>query len=121
MLVKQSKMPPERRSLTRKFELGKLTMYATVGLREDGTPGELFLRTNDMGTTARGLTHALALMVSCFLQNGGSMEKVVEKLRYLEFEPRGMTRDADIPSASSIMDYLAQWLEKKFIVGEEKS
>ena len=64
------KMPPERRSITKKFKLDGVAFYATVGLREDGTPGELFLIAKGPGTIERGLMHALALMVSTALQWG---------------------------------------------------
>ena len=114
----QTKMPLERPSVTRRLELGEITLYATVGLREDGTPGELFLRANSLGSTESGLFHALALVISKALQWGVPLEEIVEKLERLEFEPRGFTGDAEIRSASSIVDYLAQWLRARFLKKE---
>jgi hypothetical protein len=115
----QRKMPPERPSITAKLSVGSVKIYATVGLREDGTPGELFIRANSQGSLERGLMHALALMVSVALQHDVPLEKVVEKLEHLTFEPRGLTGNADMPAASSIVDLLAKWLRKKFLTKEK--
>jgi ribonucleoside-diphosphate reductase alpha chain len=108
-------MPSERDSITRKLSLDTITLYATVGLREDGTPGELFLTANSVGTLERGLLHAVALLVSLALQHQVPLTKIVEKMKGIAFEPRGFTGDPAIPSATSIVDYVAQWLEKRFL------
>ena len=118
-MTDQRRMPPERDSVTAKLKVGDLKMYATVGLRPDGSPGELFLRTANQGTVERGLTHALALMVSVALQYDVPLEKVVEKLEHLAFEPAGLTGRRDIPTASSIVDLLAKWLKERFMKKEK--
>jgi ribonucleoside-diphosphate reductase alpha chain len=37
------KLPDERLSITHKFSIGGHQGYITVGLYEDGSPGELFI------------------------------------------------------------------------------
>jgi ribonucleoside-diphosphate reductase alpha chain len=108
-------MPHERESITRKLCVGDLKVYATVGLREDGSPGEVFLVGKKVGDLERGLFHALALMISTALQHGVPLEKVVEKLKHLHFEPAGVTGSKEIPMVASIADYLARWLEARFV------
>ena len=107
-------MPLERNSVTRKMRIGTLKCYASVGLYEDGTPGELFLTVDKGGTFVRGLSHALALMISLALQRGVPISEIADKLTGLQFEPRGVTGAKDIPMVSSIADYLGRWLARKF-------
>lgn len=110
----QRHLPVERESITKKLELHKLECYVTVGFFEDGTPGELFLTTNQMGTLERGLFRALAIMISLALQHGVPMRHVTEKLKGITFEPSGLTKDPEIPMVKSLLDYLGQWLERRF-------
>lgn len=109
-------MPRERASVTHRFKVGGLKGYITVGLYEDGNVGEIFLTTEKQGTFERGLLHCLALMISVALQHGVPLEKVVEKLKGVNFEPSGFTKNPKIPMAASIVDYLARWLEDHFIL-----
>lgn len=107
-------MPPERRSVTKRFSIGNLKGYLTVGLYSDGTPGEVFLTLRKPGSLERGLAHSLAIMISLLLQNGVPLSKVVSKLKGLQFDPAGVTGDPEIPMASSLADYLGRWLELRF-------
>jgi ribonucleoside-diphosphate reductase alpha chain len=108
------KMPPERRSVTKRFSIGDLKGYLTVGLYDDGTPGEVFLILRKPGALERGLAHCVAIMISLLLQNGIPLSKVISKLKGLQFDPAGVTGDPEIPMAHSIADYLGRWLELRF-------
>lgn len=112
------KMPSERQSIIRKLKLGELEGYITVGLYEDGTPGEVFLTFNRVGSMERGLLNALALVISKALQRGVPLADIVKSMRGQKFEPSGFTGDKEIPSADSIVDLIAQWLELRFVKGK---
>ncbi len=116
-------MTAERKSVTRKLrirqEAGDLEGYVTVGLYPDDRPGEVFLTVQQAGSMERGLCHALALMISLALQHGVPLEEIAGKLSGLQFEPRGLTGAKDIPTVTSIADYLGRWLQLRFL--KEKS
>lgn len=114
-------MPPERRSVTKRFSIGNLKGYLTVGLYDDGTPGEVFLTLRKPGSLERGLSHCVAIMISLLLQNGIPLSKVVSKLKSLQFEPSGLTGDPEIPVAGSVADYLGRWLELRFPASKAKT
>jgi ribonucleoside-diphosphate reductase alpha chain len=118
-MTARTKMPPERNGITKVFRLGELTVYGNVGLQEDGTPGEVFLKGQKVGSFERGLLDCLAVMISLALQYGVSIESIAGKLIGTQFAPAGPTRDAEIPWARSIADYLGRWLLKRF--GKEKN
>lgn len=107
-------MPPERQSVTRKLEVGGLQSYITVGLYPDGQPGELFLVVERVGSLERGLAHTIGILVSMLLQRGVSVSEISEKLTGLQFEPRGVTGNPEIPMVSSIADYLGRWLQQRW-------
>lgn len=107
-------MPSERKSVTKRFSIGNLKGYLTVGLYDDGTPGEVFLTLRKPGSLERSLSHCVAIMISLLLQNGVPLSKIVSKLKGLQFEPSGLTGDPEIPMAGSIADYLGKWLELRF-------
>lgn len=107
-------LPDERQSVTHKFRVGDQEGYVTVGLFEDGTPGEVFLKIAKEGSTVSGLTDAVALMTSIALQYGVSIEKIAAKLEQTRFEPYGVTSNPEIPFATSILDYVFRWLRLRF-------
>jgi ribonucleoside-diphosphate reductase alpha chain len=107
-------MPPVRDSVTRKFKIGGYKVYATVGLKPDGRPGEIFLVAKQTGSLERGLFHALAVVISMGLQRGVPLEDVVQKFKGMHFEPAGVTGDPDFPMVASFLDYLARWIEKRW-------
>ncbi|MDA1147468.1 MAG: adenosylcobalamin-dependent ribonucleoside-diphosphate reductase [Chloroflexi bacterium] len=104
----------ERQSLTHKFRVGEQEGYITVGLYEDGAPGEVFIKIAKEGSTVSGLTDAVALLTSIALQYGVSLDKLADKLEQTRFEPYGITANPDIPFATSMLDYVFRWLRLHF-------
>lgn len=99
--------------------MGDLEGYITVGLYPDGRPGEVFLTLHKQGSLERGLCHTIALLTSILLQRGVPLEEITKKLRGICFEPSGLMGDIEIPSATSLVDFVAQWLELKFQTPKE--
>ena len=109
------KMPDERQSITHKFSIGGHEGYITVGLYEDGTPGELFITMAKEGSTISGLMDSFATSVSYALQYGVPLKFFVDKFSHVRFEPSGWTGNPQVPYAKSIMDYIFRWLAAKFL------
>ena len=117
--ARRRKLEDERASVTHKFQVGEQEGYITVGLYEDGKPGEVFLRVSKQGSTVSGLMESLGQITSIALQYGVPLEGLCEKLRNTRFEPSGMTINRDIPTATSLVDYIFRWLERRFVTGEQ--
>ena len=111
------RLPPTRNSLTHKFSVGGHEGYITVGLFEDGTPGELFISMAKEGSTIGGLMDVIGTETSMGLQYGVPLEVLVEKFSYSRFEPSGWTPNPDIPNAKSVVDYIFRWLGIQFLPG----
>ncbi len=109
------KLPNERRSITHKFSIGGHEGYLTVGMYEDGSPGEIFIKMAKEGSTLSGIMDGFALSVSIALQYGVPLKALVDKFIHTRFEPSGFTGNPEIPYAKSILDYIARWLGGKFI------
>ncbi len=107
-------LPDERPAVTHKFRVGEQEGYLTVGLFEDGTPGEVFIKMAKEGSTVSGLTDAVALLTSISLQYGVGVEKLASKLEQTRFEPYGATGNPDIPFTTSVLDYIFRWLRLHF-------
>ncbi|MFN5533144.1 MAG: vitamin B12-dependent ribonucleotide reductase, partial [Planctomycetaceae bacterium] len=110
-------LPATRRSLTHKFSVGGHEGYATVGLFEDGKPGELFITMAKEGSTIGGLMDTVGTLTSLALQYGVPLEALVNKFSHMRFEPSGWTGNADIPNAKSVPDYIFRWAGMEFIDG----
>jgi ribonucleoside-diphosphate reductase alpha chain len=108
------RLPDERKSITHKFRVGEQEGYMTVGMFEDGTPGELFINVSKQGSTVSGLMDTVAMMTSYSLQYGVPLSELASKLKNSRFEPSGPTNNREIPIATSIVDYVFRWLELKF-------
>jgi ribonucleoside-diphosphate reductase alpha chain len=109
----RKRLPDERKSITKTLNLG-IEIEITVGLYEDGTPGELWVSMAKEGSTLSGVFDAFSIAVSLALQHGVPVHALVDKYRDVRFEPSGHTGDKDIPFAHSIVDFIAKWLELKF-------
>jgi ribonucleoside-diphosphate reductase alpha chain len=108
------KLPEERHSFTHKFSIGGHEGYITVGMYEDGSPGEIFVRMAKEGSVIAGLMDSFATAVSLSLQHGVPLPLLIEKFKGTRFEPSGFTGNQEIPIATSIMDYLFRWLALRF-------
>jgi ribonucleoside-diphosphate reductase alpha chain len=109
------RLPSERRSITHKFSIGGHEGYITVGMFEDGSPGEIFVTMAKEGSTISGLMDSMAVAISLTLQCGVPLKFLVDKFAHVRFEPSGWTGNPQIPYATSIMDYIFRWLALKFL------
>jgi len=114
------RVPEDRTEIGRKFRVGDYEGYIHVGLFEDGTPGDIFVDIAKDGTTLQGLMNSLMIAVSMGLQYGVPPEVYVSKLSHMRFEPSGLTNDADIRTAKSIVDYIFRWFGKKFLTTDQQ-
>jgi len=113
------RLPDERKSITHKFSVVGHEGYLTVGLYEDGKPGEVFLTMSKQGSVISGLMDTIATMTSISLQYGVPLEVLVRKFSHMRFEPSGFTNNKQIPIAKSIIDYVFRWLGLKFLSPEK--
>jgi ribonucleoside-diphosphate reductase alpha chain len=112
------KLPDERQAITHKFDIAGHEGYITVGLFEDGMPGEIFLVMAKEGSTISGFADAFAQAISYALQYGVPLQALVDKFSHVRFEPSGMTRNPDVRFAKSIVDYIFRWMASKFLSAE---
>jgi ribonucleoside-diphosphate reductase alpha chain len=113
------KLPDVRHSVTHKFSITGHDGYLTVGLYENGEPGEVFLKMAKEGSTISGLMDTIGLMTSFALQYGVPLKFLVDKFSHTRFEPSGFTQNPDIPFAKSIVDYVFRWLGTAFLTGQK--
>src|SRR5438045_5783497 len=113
-------MPDDRKAVTHKFDIGGLVGSRTVGLYEDGMPGELFVTMAKEGSTISGLMDAFAPQTSYALQFGVPLKFMVDKFSHMRFEPSGFTKNKEIPIAKSIVDYIFRWMASHFLPEEDQ-
>src|SRR5215472_7452045 len=106
-----------RPAITHKFDIAGHEGYLTVGLFDDGRPGELFITMAKEGSTIGGLMDTIGTLTSLSLQYGVPVEAMVNKFAHMRFEPSGWTGNPDIPNAKSVPDYIFRWLGMEFIAG----
>ena len=111
----RKKLPDERQSITHKFSIAGHEGYITMGLYEDGTPGEVFISMAKEGSTISGLMDSFATSISLALQYGVPLKFLVDKFSHVRFEPSGWTGNKQVPYAKSLMDYIFRWLGLKFL------
>ena len=115
------RLPDERPAITHKFSIAGHEGYITVGMFEDGTPGEIFLVMAKEGSTISGLMDAFATSISLAFQYGVPLRALIDKFSHMRFEPAGFTNNTEIPLAKSVMDYIFRWLASKFLDQEERA
>ena len=117
----QKKLPVERQAITHKFNIAGHEGYITVGMYDDGSPGEIFINMSKEGSAVSGLMDAFARAISYALQYGVPLEVLVDKFAHTRFEPSGFTGNDQIPYAKSITDYLFRWLASKFLSADKQA
>jgi ribonucleoside-diphosphate reductase alpha chain len=115
------KLPETRQAVTHEFNIAGHEGYLTVGLFEDGTPGELFITMAKEGSTIGGFLDTIAMLTSLSLQHGVPLELLVKKFVRMRFEPSGFTANRDIRNAPSITSYIFSWMGNEFIPGYKQA
>ena len=111
------RLPDTRSSTTHHFNVAGHEGYLTVGMYDDGAPGELFITMSKEGSTIGGLMDSLGTAISVALQYGVPIDSLVNKFAHQRFEPQGVTTNRDIPFAKSLVDYIFRWLGMQFMEG----
>jgi ribonucleoside-diphosphate reductase alpha chain len=111
------RLPDTRMAVNHKFDVAGHEGYLTVGLFDNGQPGELFVTMAKEGSTIGGLMDSVGALTSMSLQYGVPLEALVKKFAHQRFEPSGFTRNPDIRQASSIIDYVFRWMACQFVEG----
>jgi ribonucleoside-diphosphate reductase alpha chain len=106
-----------RTAITHKFDIAGHEGYLTVGLFEDGQPGELFITMAKEGSTIGGLMDGIGTLTSMALQYGVPLEALARKFAHQRFEPSGFTKNPEIRNAASITDYVFRWMALQFVPG----
>ncbi|MFN0063517.1 MAG: vitamin B12-dependent ribonucleotide reductase [Myxococcaceae bacterium] len=119
-VVQRRRLPDERQAITHKFRIGEHQGYLTVGMYEDGSPGELFIVMAKEGSVVSGLMDSFATAVSLALQYGVPVQVLCDKFSHTRFEPSGFTGNPAIPIAKSITDYIFRWLALKFVAAHDQ-
>ena len=114
LVGQRRKLPRERKSITHKFDIVGHEGYIHVGMYDDGTPGELFIKMSKEGSTVSGLMDSIGILTSIGLQYGVPLSLLIDKFSFTSFEPKGMTDNPKIRFAQSVIDYVFRWLEQKF-------
>jgi ribonucleoside-diphosphate reductase alpha chain len=114
------KLPSVRTAMTHKFSIGGHEGYITVGMYDDGQPGEIFLVMAKEGSAISGLMDSFATAISLALQYGVPLKVLIDKFSHVRFEPSGHTGNPEVPFAKSIVDYIFRWLASKFLSTEEQ-
>lgn len=117
---RRRRLSEERRAMTHKFRVGDQEGYITVGLYDDGQPGEIFLKMSKEGSMLSGLMDCFATSISIGLQYGVPLKVMARKFTNVQFPPNGETENPNIPNAQSIIDYVFRWLALKFLSPEER-
>jgi len=118
---RRRRLPDTRQSITHKFDVSGHEGYITVGLYEDGMPGELFITMAKEGSTIGGLMDSFGTAISMSLQYGVPLEVLVNKFSHTRFDPMGRTSNPDIRLAKSVVDYIFRWLAIQFIPGYKEA
>lgn len=109
----RKRLPDTRESITHKFTIDGHKCYFTVGLFEDGSPGELFIKMNKNGSTINGLMNGIGVLTSIGLQHGVPLDTMANKMHNMRFEPMEQGK------ATSILDYIFRWMQNRFSKEDE--
>ena len=118
---RRQRLPKSRTSRTTSFSVGGAEGYMTAGAYDDGRLGEVFLKLGKQGSTLAGVMDAFSIAISIALQYGVPLESYVQKFTNMKFEPAGMTDDADIRMAQSIIDYIFRRLALDYLSFDERA
>lgn len=110
----QNHLPAERQAISHEFRIGAEAGRLTVGLYDDGRPGEVRLSMGRQGTTISGMLNVFSTSVSLCLQHGVPMHVLVDKFSFTQFDPQGFTGGQDIHVAKSVVDYAFRWMDTRF-------
>jgi ribonucleoside-diphosphate reductase alpha chain len=113
-LSTRHRLPPERLGIVHEFNISGHTGVIRIGEFSDGALGEIFLSVSQGGSTMHGMMEAFATVTSVSLQYGVPLEVLAAKFIGSRFDPQGPTKNREIATATSILDYVFRWLLSRY-------
>ena len=83
-------------------------------LELEGCTMQIFIKMSKEGSTLSGLIQGFCRAFSLCLQHGLALNEACERFRGMRFEPMGGTTNPNVPECSSILDYVARYLQFEF-------
>lgn len=120
-VVQEKEAKDTREGFVHKFTIGDFEGYLIAGVNPNGSARDLFIVGNKVGSTTRGFLDTIGILFSVALRNGVPLSDITSKLQGSKFEPSGLTGNRDIPISTSIVDYVARWLDRRFNGRNESS
>ncbi len=117
----RKRLPKNRPATTTSFTVGGAEGYMTASRYPDDGLGEIFLKMSKQGSTLAGMMDAFSIAVSIGLQYGVPLETYVKKFVNMRFDPAGLTDDADVRMAQSIMDYIFRRLALDYLDYDDRA
>ena len=104
-------LPSTMNSLVHKFKIGNFSGRVFLSFLPDDKLAEVYLLVSKQGSTMNGLIEVIGKLWSYALQYGAPPEVLCEKMKNIKFEPAGFTGNRSIPFCTSIVDYVAKFIE----------
>lgn len=104
---------------TLSFRVNDAEGYLLTRDYPDGRLAGVTIKMGKQGSTLGGLLDAFSALVSVALQCGIPLQMLVDEFRRYAFEPSGLTEDAEVPVAESIIDYVFRRLEFDYLCDGE--
>ncbi len=115
-----------REGITHKFtviakvngEVQEIDGYIQTGCYEASSTehprlGEIFVKIGKVGDTYAWIDQ-WCISTSIALQYGAPAEQLFQKFIGSRFEPSGLTKNKNIPTCSSVLDYIARWILSRY-------
>lgn len=109
------KLAKDRRAEIHEFSIGGKRGYLTTGHFPDGSLAEIFLRFGPPGSTVNNMLDGWCKLFSVSLQQGVPLGRLCRVPKESRFEPSGLTDNPQIPTCTSIPDYIARYLSLKYL------
>ena len=117
----RKKVPEDAPMIKHKFRVGAFMGTLMIGFYpETYQVGEIWIKASKGGSTVQGLLDTIAKSMSYNIQLGMRVEDLADRFQFERFEPSGFTGKKELPSATSLVDYIVRWIRIHYAEEKQK-